>query len=151
MPNQLEAVQVQSTITLAKPGEKPPEKKQPISRKELGQLRKRFITVQHAIVKACGHKLNPYDTPKNNCMGCWEAHFMNGVIDLPYIHKLLDADPEGVEVQFGKKFVKMLRRYVRQKMESQNEETSLNHEQIGIQGVSTGLSGETPSVPSDSI
>jgi len=150
MTDQTEAVQVQSTITLAKPGEKPPEKKT-ISRKELGQLRKQYMTIQHAIVKSCGHKLNPYDPPKNNCIGCWEAHFMNGVIDLPYIHKLLDADPEGVEVQFGSKFVKMLRRYVNQEMDKLNEETDFNHEQVGIQGISIGPSREETNTTSDSI
>jgi len=107
---------VEDTVTVAEVAKevaKPPAPRE-YTRKELGQLRRQYVTIVHGTVKACGHKDNFSKTerregkqPSNNCMECWKAYFMTSV-DLEGVHVVLTK--QGVRAliaQRGKKFAKM--------------------------------------------
>lgn len=84
----------------------PPEK---LTRKQLGQLRRQYVTITHGRVKACGHlaRFSKDHDPKNNCTGCWGAYLATSV-DLEFIHTVLTT--KGVKALIamrGTKFAKM--------------------------------------------
>jgi len=84
----------------------PPEK---LTRKQLGQLRRQYLTITHGTVKACEHKarFSKEHDPKNNCIDCWSAYFATSV-DLDFIHTVLTT--KGVKALVamkGNKFTKM--------------------------------------------
>ena len=84
----------------------PPEK---LTEKQLGQLRRQYVTITHGTVKACGHKAKfaKDKDPSNNCVSCWAAYLATSV-DLEFIHTLLTT--KGVKALIairGKKFTKM--------------------------------------------
>jgi hypothetical protein len=91
----------------APPPEAPaPEKLTP---KQIGQLRRQYMTITHGTVKACGHlaRFNKDHDPKNNCVNCWAAYFATSV-DLEFIHTVLTT--KGVKALVamkGTKFTKM--------------------------------------------
>ena len=79
-----------------------------LTRKQIGQLRRQYVTVVHGVVRACGHKAKFSATkqPTNNCVDCWLAFFMSAV-DLEVVHKFLTE--QGVKAfvaRYGDKFVK---------------------------------------------
>ena len=76
----------------------PPEK---LTKKQLGQLRRQYVTITHGRVKACGHlaRFSKDHDPKNNCVYC---------VDLEFIHTVLTT--KGVKALIamrGTKFAKM--------------------------------------------
>ena len=84
----------------------PPEK---LTKKQLGQLRRQYVTITHGRVKACGHlaRFSKDHDPKNNCTGCWGAYLATSV-DLEFIHTVLTT--KGVKALIamrGTKFAKM--------------------------------------------
>ena len=84
----------------------PPEK---LTAKQLGQLRRQYVTVTHGRVRACGHlaRFSKDHDPKNNCIDCWSAYFATSV-DLDLIHAVLTT--KGVKALVamrGTKFTKM--------------------------------------------
>ena len=84
----------------------PPEK---LTRKQLGQLRRQCLTINHGRVRACGHlaRFNKDHDPKNNCIDCWAAFFATSV-DLDLVHAVLTQ--RGVKALIamkGTKFTKM--------------------------------------------
>ena len=84
----------------------PPEK---LTAKQLGQLRRQYVTVTHGRVRACGHlaRLSKDHDPKNNCIDCWQAYFVTSV-DLDLIHTVLTQ--RGVKALIamkGTRFTKM--------------------------------------------
>ena len=84
----------------------PPEK---LTRKQLGQLRRQCLTINHGRVRACGHlaRFNKDHDPKNNCIDCWAAFFATNV-DLDLVHAVLTQ--RGVKALIamkGTKFVRM--------------------------------------------
>ena len=97
-------------VTVAEVAEKvadPPAPKE-YTRKELGQLRRRYVTVVHGTVKACGHKASFSKTkqPTSNCVECWKAYFMTSV-DLEGIHVILTKQgAKELIKQKGVKYVK---------------------------------------------
>jgi hypothetical protein len=64
---------LEETVTVAEVTTPPALKE--YTRKELGQLRRRYVTVIHGTVKACGHKaaFNKTKQPTSNCVECWKA------------------------------------------------------------------------------
>lgn len=83
-----------------------PEK---LTRKQIGQLRRQYLTIVHGTVKQCGHKatFRKDHDPSNNCVHCWTAYFATSV-DLDLIHAVLTQ--KGVKALIamkGKKFTKM--------------------------------------------
>lgn len=97
-----------------------PEK---LTQKQIGQLRRQWITQTNGTVKACGHKDNFSKTekrngkqPNNNCVHCWEAYFMTSV-DLDFIHTVLTTKGGKalIAVQ-GTKFVRMFHGFLSSKM-----------------------------------
>ena len=108
--------------TLATPGEQPPvlPKAPEYTRKQIGEMRRRFITVVHDTVSSCGHKFRKDAQPKNNCFDCWYAYFKLGV-NMADIHQQLSIPKFGVMVvtrEYGAKFVKMFRRFLAVELEN---------------------------------
>jgi hypothetical protein len=98
----------QTTNSLAEPEPPaaPPEK---LTAKQIGQLRRQYMTITHGTVRACGHKAKfaKDKDPGNNCVSCWAAYFATSV-DLEFIHTVLTT--KGVKALIamkGTKFTKM--------------------------------------------
>ena len=84
----------------------PPEK---LTRKQIGQLRRQYLTITHGTVKACGHKatFSKDHDPKNNCVDCWSAYFATSV-DLDFVHTVLTTKGgKALVAMKGTKFVRM--------------------------------------------
>lgn len=101
-----------------KSGEKPPEQpKQPeLTRKQIGELRKRFLTREYSRVIACGHKFVPDSMPHNHCNACWEVFFKSS--DLVEIHDALQVSIPAVITLHGEVFVKQFRRFLKLQLEA---------------------------------
>lgn len=89
----------------------PPEK---LTRKQLGQLRRQYLTITHGTVKACEHKarFSRDHDPNSNCVDCWSAYFATSV-DLDFIHTVLTT--KGVKALVamkGTKFVRMFHGFI---------------------------------------
>jgi len=87
--------------------------KQP-TKKQIGQMRRAYVTVVHGTVRACGHKakFNATKQPSNNCVDCWVA-FFSTTADLEALHKMLTE--EGVDkftAKYGSKFVNHFHGYL---------------------------------------
>jgi len=103
----------------------PPEAPAPekLTRKQIGQLRRMWITKVNGTVTACGHKDNFSKTekregkpPNNNCIYCWEAFFMTSV-DLDFIHTVLtQKGSKALVAMKGTKFVRMFHGFLSTKM-----------------------------------
>lgn len=80
-----------------------------LTRKQLGQLRRQYMTIVYGTVKQCGHKaaFSKDHDPKNNCVSCWSAYLATSV-DLEFIHTVLTTKgvAELTKIK-GKKFVRM--------------------------------------------
>ena len=84
--------------------QKPPE----LTKKQIGQLRRQYVTIVHGTVRVCGHsaKFSVTKQPNNNCVSCWEAFFMTAV-DLDAVHKLLvEQGVKALEKKYGTKFTR---------------------------------------------
>lgn len=100
-----------------------PPKPETLTAKQIGQLRRQYITVVHGTVTACGHKakfsrnnMRDAKVPNNNCASCWEAFFMTSV-DLEGIHTILTKSGASELVkQKGLKFVKMFSGFLAAKL-----------------------------------
>ena len=95
--------------TIAEPVTVEPEVPAKLTRKQLGQLRRQYLTQTHGTVRACGHKAKfaKDKDPKNNCVSCWSAYFMTSV-DLEFIHAVLtQKGSKALIAMRGTKFVKM--------------------------------------------
>jgi transaldolase len=94
----------------------PPKEQPKLTKQQLGQLRRQYITVTHGVVKACSHaaKFSATKPPGNNCIECWRAYFATSV-DLEALHKTLT---EGGVKKFiathGIKYVRMFRGFLAQ-------------------------------------
>lgn len=90
-----------------------PEAPKSLTRKQLGQLRRQYMTVVHAQVVKCGHSFNPNRIPSRNCVECWEAYFKTSV-DLVQLHEQITL-PEGIRLitnMRGEKYVKAFKRFL---------------------------------------
>lgn len=79
-----------------------------LTKKQIGQLRRQYVTVVHGTVKACGHKAKFSNTkqPTNNCVDCWKAFFIT-VVDLDTVHKVLtEQGVKAFEAKYGTKFMR---------------------------------------------
>ena len=94
-----------------------------LTRKQLGQLRRQYITQVNGTVRACGHKDNFTKTerregkaPSNSCVYCWEAYFMTSV-DLEFIHAVItQKGVKALVAMKGTKFTKMFHGFLSAKM-----------------------------------
>lgn len=100
------------------------------TRKQLGQLRRRYLTIVHGVVRACGHKAKFSSTkqPTNNCVDCWTAYFASTdatgkpIVDLLGVHKLLtEKGVKGLESQYGTKFTKNFHGFLALYLKEQRE------------------------------
>jgi hypothetical protein len=98
-----------------------PAKPQPLTRKQLGQLRRRYLTVVHGTVRACGHKFNSRSQPKLNCNYCWDAYFMTAV-DTAAIHDdLMKGGKAQLVNVYGTKFTKQFGRFLTEQLTAEQE------------------------------
>ena len=84
----------------------PPEK---LTRKQIGQLRRQYLTTVYGTVKTCGHKakFSKDHNPTNNCVDCWSAYFATSV-DLDFVHTVLTTKGgKALIAMKGTKFVRM--------------------------------------------
>ena len=115
--------------------------KQELTRKQLGQLRRQYVTINHGRVKACNHlaKFSATQPPRGNCVDCWSAYFLTSV-DLEGIHIVLTK--QGVRAlvaQRGTKFVKMFRGFLSAKLlPALNAEAAKQEQGVTIEGGTTG-------------
>lgn len=131
------------------PDPKPPE----ITRKQLGQLRRHYVTVVHGKVTTCGHKAKfmpvqqrPSSPPNNNCIHCWRAYFYN-CVDLEGIHVILTQ--KGVKElikQKGEKFTRMFHGFLSEELlpalAKGINENEVAEEPVKIEGVDIGQNRE---------
>jgi len=93
----------------------PQEAPQRLSRKGVGQLRRRHLTVNHSTVTACGDKFTGR-VPSTNCFWCWDAFFKTSA-NLADLHtELQTAGKKGLESRYGTKFVKMFGRVLAEEL-----------------------------------
>jgi hypothetical protein len=120
----LELNPINSIDDLAEPAPTPEAPKPgTLTRKQLGQLRRMWITQVNGKVTACGHKDNFSKTekregkqPNNNCIHCWEAFFMTSV-DLDFVHTVLtQKGGKALVAMKGTKFVRMFHGFLSSKM-----------------------------------
>ena len=79
-----------------------------LTRKQLGQLRRQYLTTVHGTVRSCKHKakFSATQIPRNNCVTCWKAFFVTAV-DLEAVHKLLtEKGVKALENKYGTKFMR---------------------------------------------
>lgn len=136
-----------------------PEKPKQLTRKELGQLRRRYITVTHGTVRACGHKFDSTRQPKLNCTDCWDAYFMTAV-DTAAIHDdLMKGGKKQLVNVYGKVFTKQFGRFLTEQMMRENENDSgtpsstsdSNDQHTPSDQCSDGVCGEVPSGQADGV
>jgi hypothetical protein len=94
-----------------------------LSRKQIGQMRRRYMTTVHSTVVACEHKFNTNRIPSNNCFWCWQAYFKTSV-NLDVLRQILILEgPTGLNTKYGEKYVKMFKRFMEDELS--NREVSL--------------------------
>ena len=123
-----------------------PETPKPLTRKEIGRLRRRYTTVVHSTVKACGHKFNPKTQPRTNCEACWEAYFMTAV-DTAAIHDDLQKGGKAKLITvYGKVFTKMFGRFLMNELMKEAENGEADRIQVSDtnDGSNNGESNEGP-------
>lgn len=89
-----------------------------LTKKQVGELRRRFVTINHGTVRACGHKAKFGDNkqPGNNCVDCWTAFFMS-VVDLEQVHKFLtEKGVKAFKGKYGTKFTKAFHGFLSTKL-----------------------------------
>ena|SRR5271166_1834676 len=97
---------------------------QQLTRKQLGQMRRAYMTTVHGTVRACEHKakFGPSKQPNNNCVDCWTAFFA-AYVDLMAVHKLLtDKGVKGLEKTYGTKFMRAFHGFLGMYLKSQKAE-----------------------------
>ncbi len=74
-------------------------------------------TLEHAVVKACGHSIDLRHPPTQaNCEDCWTAFFTLAV-DTPSLHNVLVGQGRaGLERMVGKKFVKHFGKFLQREL-----------------------------------
>ena len=94
------------------------------TKKEIGQMRKRFFTIQHSTVTACGHKFKTDgSTPSTNCDDCWWAFFQTSPELLERLHNVLrTGGPSVLIATMGRKFVKKFGKYLETVLHTEQEE-----------------------------
>jgi hypothetical protein len=54
----------------------PVEPPKPLTRRQIGAIRKQYVTIQHPRVRTCNHRLDLNAQPRHrNCQYCWFAWF----------------------------------------------------------------------------
>ena len=97
----------------------PPAAPDKLTPRQIGQLRRMWITQTNGTVRACGHKDNFTKTdkregkqPNNNCVYCWAAYFMTSV-DLDFVHAVLTQKGVNALIAMkGTKFVRMFHGFI---------------------------------------
>lgn len=86
-----------------------------LSNSEIRKLRRKFMTVIHPRVEACGHKYVAERQPRHrNCPHCWFAWFQNHGELVQTTDELHNTDG-GIQMIMdlqGSKFLKMFRRFM---------------------------------------
>ena len=120
--------------------------KQELTRKQLGEMRRKYVTHVNATVKACGHpvKFDQTTQPHNNCIECWSAYFLTA-IDLEGVHVVLTK--QGVRAliaQRGAMFVKMFRGFLNARLMPMLNAEAAKQEAVTIEGGTIANDGTTP-------
>jgi hypothetical protein len=87
-----------------------------LTAKQIGQLRRQYVTIVHGHVTACKHRarFSATQQPKGNCVACWQAYFYT-CVDLEGIHIVLTKQGvKALEKQRGRKFVRAFHGFLSQ-------------------------------------
>jgi hypothetical protein len=103
---------------------KVPEPPKPLTKKQIGQLRRRYITVVHGTVRACGHRFDPKRAPRmSNCEDCWVTYFVTAV-DTAAVHDdLMKGGKKRLVSVYGKTFTDQFGKFLQNQMLQQEETT----------------------------
>jgi hypothetical protein len=107
----------------------PLQREQPnLSEGEKKKLRKQYVTIQHPIVKACGHTLDLSRQPRhNNCQHCVFAFFQNHGELVQQLDEMHTSGKDALIIQLqGKKFYRNWRRFMSTIANLKQEEISDN-------------------------
>lgn len=81
--------------------------------RQIGQMRRRYITVTLGHVVACGHPFWTDRQPARNCADCWNAWFQTNPELIERIHNVLrTGGPSVLIATMGRKFVKRFGKYL---------------------------------------
>lgn len=109
-------------ITLEKPEEPKPEQ---LSRRQIGQLHRRYWTVELPRATKCGHRLDPGKRPQLNCECCWEVYFTS-LENVTELHEtLVEHGKRAAESKYGTKVIKAFQRYLNNALLPKKEETNV--------------------------
>lgn len=106
------------------------------SRREIGEYRRRYVTVTHPEVVACGHKFSGQVPNQSNCYFCWESYFKVAA-DMSQLHaELIEGGKDALRTKYGNKFVKAFARLLNEEVD-----TLLTERKDGIQEENRGSEG----------
>lgn len=111
-----------------------PEKPKTLTRKEIGKLRRQYITITLGTVKACGHKFDPKNQPKRNCEYCWQAYFYTAV-DTAAVHDDLTKGGKRQLIKvYGEKFSRAFGRFLTAALVQESHGNQKSAESVGDSG-----------------
>lgn len=91
-------------------------KPEPLTKKQIGQMRRQYLTRVLPDVVACGHKFNPERPPVTKCLDCWTAFFKNSA-DIERLHKALTEDGiKSMRRTYGDRYVQMFSRFIQDQL-----------------------------------
>jgi hypothetical protein len=101
-------------------------------------------TLEHSIVKACGHSIDLRHPPTQaNCEDCWEA-FLTLSVDTSALHKILtEQGRAGMERLLGKKFVKHFGKFLQRQLKPSIEVPQV---ESGIEGSILNINAEREAI-----
>lgn len=91
--------------------------------KQMGAMRRQFMTITHGTVRMCGHKINLSKQPNNNCSACWYAYFKTVDGLLVTLHEtLVTKGLPALKAQYGDKLVKQFARFLDAELANDKEQ-----------------------------
>ncbi len=92
----------------------PVEPEKPLSRSQIGKLRKQYVTIQHPRVRACNHSLDMNQQPRHrNCQYCWFAWFNGHGEVVQQLDEMHTSGQDELIIQLqGKKFLHRWRQFM---------------------------------------
>jgi hypothetical protein len=90
---------------------------------QIGQMRRRYVTVTLGHVVTCNHPFWTDKQPARNCDDCWFAFFKVNPELIERIHNILRTSGAGVLMAtMGRKFVKKFGKYLETVLHTEQEE-----------------------------
>lgn len=105
------------------------------TRKEVGEYRRRYVTIKYPTVIACDHKFTGR-VPSLNCEDCWYAWFKTAA-NITEMHTLMvEGGQSALISKYGKKVAKAFRSFLQQELLPERND-GVQEEDGGSQGASS--------------